>query len=70
MSLSQRLLAARSFQALWPAGLGGRTILVLTAAVVLVHLGTVLVYDDTMGDRTGRTYADQVAGRLATAARA
>jgi signal transduction histidine kinase len=69
MSRSLRLLAARSLQALWPAGLGGRTILVLTAAVVFVHLGTVLVYDDTMGDRSGRSLADQVAGRLATAAR-
>ena len=70
MSRSLPLFATRSLQALWPNGLGGRTILVLSAAVVLVHLGTVLLYDDTIVDRTGRTLADQVAGRLATAARA
>jgi len=70
MNRSLRLFAARAMQALWPNGLGGRTILVLSAAVVFVHLGSVLLYDDTIGDRTGRTFADQVAGRLATAARA
>ena len=70
MSRSLRLLATRCLQTFWPNGLGGRTILVLSAAVVLVHLGTVLLYDDTIADRTGRTLADQVAGRLATAARA
>jgi signal transduction histidine kinase len=60
---------ARVVRLFWPSGLGGRTILVLSAAVVLVHLGTVLLYGDVMSDHTSRTLADQVAGRLSTAAR-
>ncbi len=54
---------------LWPRGLGGRTILVLSAAVVLVHLSTVLLYHDITPDRADEVFANQVAGRLATAAR-
>ena len=55
---------------LWPRGLGGRTILVLSAAVVLVHLGTVALYRDDASGRADALFASQVAGRLATAARA
>ncbi len=65
------LLAARrrALGLLWPQGLGGRTILVLAAAVVLVHLGTVLLYRDEAASRADTVFAGQVAGRLATAAR-
>ncbi len=55
---------------LWPKGLGGRVILVLSAAVVLVHLGTVVLYRGEPSRRTDAVFANQVAGRLATAARA
>ena len=57
-----------AWRALWPRGLGGRTILVLTAAVVLVHLGTVALYRDRAADQADTMFAGQVAGRLATAA--
>ncbi len=69
MSKAWQRRMARVVRPFWPNGLGGRTILVLSAAVVLVHLGTVLLYGKVMSDRTGRTLADQVAGRLSTAAR-
>jgi len=59
----------RALGLLWPQSLGGRTILVLTAAVVLVHLGTVLLYRDEVSSRADTVIAGQVAGRLATAAR-
>jgi len=59
----------RALGLLWPQGLGGRTILVLSAAVVLVHLGTVLLYRDEVSSRADMVFAGQVAGRLATAAR-
>ncbi len=54
---------------LWPRGLGGRTILVLSVAVVLVHLSTVLLYHDSDPSQADAVFAGQVAGRLATAAR-
>ncbi len=66
------LLAAfrgRALGLLWPQGLGGRTILVLAAAVILVHLGTVLLYRDEAASRADTVFAGQVAGRLATTAR-
>lgn len=69
MSKAWQTRMARVVRPFWPNGLGGRTILVLSAAVVLVHLGTVLLYGDVMSDRAGRTLADRVAGRLSTAAR-
>lgn len=59
----------RALGLLLPQSLGGRTILVLTAAVVLVHLGTVLLYRDELSSRADTVFAGQVAGRLATAAR-
>ena len=61
-------LRARALGLLWPRGLGGRTILVLSAAVVLVHLSTVLLYHDGAADQADAVFADQVASRLATAA--
>lgn len=63
-------LGTRALRLLWPRGLGGRTILVLTAAVVLVHLSTVLLYHDGAADQADAVFADQVAGRLAAAAEA
>lgn len=59
-----------ALNSLWPKGLAGRTILVLLAAVVLVHLGTVALYHDDLPSRAGAAFADQVAGRLAVAAHA
>ena len=61
-------LKARTLGLLWPRGLGGRTILVLSAAVVLVHLSTVLLYHDGAADQADAVFADQVAGRLTAAA--
>ncbi len=61
-------LKARALGLLWPRGLGGRTILVLSAAVVLVHLSTVLLYHDGATDQADAVFAGQVAGRLAAAA--
>ena len=63
-------LKMRVLGLLWPRGLGGRTILVLSAAVVLVHLSTVLLYHDGAADQADAVFADQVASRLATAAQA
>ena len=54
----------------WPRGLGGRTVLVLLAAVVLVHLGSMLAYRESALDAASEAHAAQVAGRLATARRA
>ena len=69
MSVSLRTAAMLAVRLLWPEGLGGRTILVLSAAVVLVHLSTVLLYHDDVSARADTVFASQVAGRLATAAR-
>ena len=63
-------LKARALGLLWPRGLGGRTILVLSAAVVVVHLSTVLLYHDGAADQADAVFAGQVASRLATAAQA
>ncbi len=54
---------------LWPRGLGGRAILVLSAAVVLVHLSTVLLYHDSAADQADALFAGEVASRVASAAR-
>jgi HAMP domain len=54
----------------WPTSLGGRTVLVLLAAVVLVHLGSMLAYRESALDTASEAHAAQVAGRLATARRA
>jgi len=70
MTSSWLRLKARALGLLWPRGLGGRTILVLSAAVVLVHLSTVLLYHDGDADQADAVFADQVASRLATAAQA
>lgn len=54
----------------WPTSLGGRTVLVLLAAVIVVHLGSMLAYRESAIDAATEAYAAQVAGRLATALRA
>ena len=55
---------------LWPRGLGGRTTVVLLAAAVLLHLGSLALYYREAADASGTVLASQVAGRLSTAARA
>jgi signal transduction histidine kinase len=55
---------------LWPTSLGGRTVLVLLAAVILVHLGSMLVYRESAMDAASEAHTAQIAGRLATARRA
>lgn len=57
-------------RALWPTSLGGRTVLVLLAAVIVVHLGSMLAYRESAIDAASEAHAAQVAGRLATALRA
>lgn len=54
----------------WPTSLGGRTVLVLLAAVVLVHLGSMFAYRELAMDAASEVHAAQVAGRLAIASRA
>lgn len=54
----------------WPTSLGGRTVLVLVAAVVLVHLGSMLAYRESAVDAANEAHAAQVAARLAIARRA
>ncbi len=51
----------------WPASLGGRTVLVLLAAVVVVHLGSMLAYRTSALDSAHEAHAAEIAGRLATA---
>ena len=53
----------------WPSSLGGRTVLVLLASVILVHLGSMFVYRGTALDAASEADAAQLAGRLATAIR-
>ncbi len=52
---------------LWPGSLGGRTVLVLLAAVVVVHLGSMLAYRTSALDSADEAHAAEIAGRLATA---
>lgn len=66
----QPFVRSAVLNSLWPKGLAGRTILVLLAAVVFVHLGTVAVYHDDSSTRADSAFANQVAGRLAVAAHA
>ena len=54
----------------WPRSLGGRATVVLLTAVVLLHLGSLALYSGEAADASGTVLASQVAGRLATAARA
>ena len=64
------VLRRRVFGLLWPRGLGGRTILVLSAAVVIVHLGTVWLYHEGAVEQADKVLTDQAAGPLAVAAQA
>jgi signal transduction histidine kinase len=54
----------------WPTSLGGRTVLVLLGAVVLVHLGSMLAYRESAVDAANEAHSAQLAGRLETAWRA
>ena len=64
------VLRRRLYGLLWPRGLGGRTILVLSAAVVIVHLGTVWLYHEGAVEQADKVLTDQVAAALAVAAQA
>ncbi|MBN8907709.1 MAG: HAMP domain-containing protein [Rhodospirillales bacterium] len=55
---------------LWPGSLGGRTVAVLLAAVILVHLGSMAVYRESAVDAANTAQVMQLAERLATAAQA
>jgi signal transduction histidine kinase len=52
---------------LWPQSLGGRTVAVLLAAVILVHLGSMVVYRESAVDAANAAQVIQIAERLATA---
>lgn len=54
----------------WPSSLGGRTVLVLLAAVVVVHLGSMLAYRQSAIDAASEAHSAQLVLRLATAKRA
>lgn len=54
----------------WPRSLGGRTVAVLLAAVVVVHLGSMVAYRESAANAASAAQATQLAGRLVTAARA
>ena len=49
---------------------GGRTVLVLLAAVVVVHLGSMFIYQESAMDAASEAHTAQIAGRLATAIKA
>jgi len=51
----------------WPTSLGSRTVLVLLGAVILLHLGSIIVYRGSTMDVANEVYAAQIAGRLASA---
>lgn len=55
---------------LWPRSLGGRTVVVLLAAVVLVHLGSMVVYRESAVDAANTAQVIQLAERLASTAQA
>jgi signal transduction histidine kinase len=52
-----------------PRSLVGQTVAVLLAAVVLVHLGSMVAYRDSAFDAASAAHADQLAERLATVSR-
>lgn len=54
----------------WPRHLSGRAVLVLLAAVVLVHLGSLVIHQEQAAETASVVTFSQVAGRLVTAARA
>ena len=54
----------------WPSRFGGRAVLVILATVMSVHLGSILVHHEEAVEAADTVAASQVAGRLATAARA
>lgn len=54
---------------LWPRSLAGRTVGVLLAAVILVHLVSMVVYRESAVDAANKAQLIQLAERLASAAR-
>lgn len=54
----------------WPRRLGGRAVLVVLATVMALHLGSIVVHHEEAVEAADTVAASQVAGRLATAARA
>ncbi len=64
MSLARLVSPAR----LWPRSLGGRTVAVLLAAVILVHLGSMMVYRESAVDAANTAQVIQLAERLASTA--
>jgi signal transduction histidine kinase len=58
-----------NLQALIPRSLVGQTVAVLLAAVVLVHLGSMVAYRDSAFDAASAAHAEQLAERLATVSR-
>ncbi len=65
-----QVLSRKARSAVWPRGLGGRTILVLLVAVILVHLGTVSLYHHGESGHGGTGVPEALTGELAAAARA
>lgn len=54
----------------WPRRLGGRAVLVVLATILALHLGSIVAHHEEAVDAADTVAASQVAGRLATAARA
>lgn len=57
------------FRRMIPSSLVGQTVGVLLAAVVLVHLGSMVAYRDSAFDAASAAHADQLAERLAAVSR-
>ncbi len=55
---------------IWPKSLGGQTVAILVAAVVLVHLASMLAYREFAVDAANTAQTAQLAERLASAVRA
>lgn len=53
----------------WPRSLSGRAMVVLVAAVVLVHLGSMYLYEKSALHAANRAHIQQIAGRIAEAMR-
>ena len=53
----------------WPRSLGGRVMVVLVAAVVLVHLGSMYLYRESALDAANHSHLQQIAGRIVEARR-
>lgn len=60
----------RTIALAWPRRLGERAVLVTLAAVLALHLGSILVHREEAVEAADALAASQIAGRLVTAARA